>query len=104
MAEKEWIPTETERKYPILRGLNLSDEEIDFLEEAYASGTAKINQTRTVSELYTLKNHEKLVDAMIESNRELSDSTAKWAQALVWLTAALVIVTLAQVALSFATR
>ena len=45
------IPTGTEREYPMLRGLNLSNEEIDFVVVADTSQTAKINQTRVISEL-----------------------------------------------------
>lgn len=73
--------------------LNPTPGEGQLLDGANTAQTAEINQTRIIATLYA----NKAIYKLIESNEKLSKSNNRYASALNWLTAGLLIVAAVQV-------
>jgi len=87
-------------KADLFKKVGLTDEEKEFLDDAgkmfhptdTTTNRAKRNLSRIMSEMYLMKNLQRLSDDMIVSNETLSESNEKYAKRIAWLTLALVFV------------
>lgn len=84
-----------------LKEIPLSTNEEKFVADSNTAVVSDMNQSRVASELYFAKTIDKCVEKQIHSNTELADSNEKYASRMVWLTIGLVVVAIAQAAISY---
>lgn len=83
----------------LCEGLDLSNAEDAFIRESRTATTSDMNQSQAVAAVYVVKNLDRMVKTLVDSNERLSTSNERYARGLNWLTSALVFVGLVQVAL-----
>lgn len=80
---------------------DLTGAERNFILDSKTVETDKINQSRIISELYLSLTINSSVDKIIESNKRLSISNDKHSRWMKYLTVALVVVAVMQLAIRF---
>ena len=81
----------------LIETVGFTDEEKEFILRSDTAVTAKMNQSRVLSEFCFIKNLEKVASNMIHSNEKLSKSHDKYANRMLWLTGGIVFVGIVQI-------